>query len=123
MSGAKHPGGARAVDGGVDDGVDDGAGAARGRACHEDAPRALWVAEALEAHSGAFGVDVTFLLLGGAATVGLTLVLSSLLRRPGRVELIGGPPSDLLRARHEGAPEDEGARAPHDASPAGEEGA
>ena len=60
-----------------DDDNDDGDGDGHG----DGEPRVLWVRSAIDAHSGAFGVDVTFLLLGGASTIALTLLLSAILRR------------------------------------------
>ena len=47
----------------------------------EDEPRALFALPGLDPHSGGYAVDVTFLLLGGASTVAITLFLSALLRR------------------------------------------
>ena len=47
----------------------------------DDEPRVLWSLPGLAPHSGGFGADVTFLLLGGAGTIAITLFLSALLRR------------------------------------------
>ena len=45
-------------------------------------PRVLWTLPGHAPFSGGFAVDVTFLLLGGTATIAITLVLSALLRAP-----------------------------------------
>lgn len=44
------------------------------------APKVLWMRRGLEPHSGGLGIDVTFMLMGGAAGIGLTLAFAALLR-------------------------------------------
>ncbi len=46
----------------------------------ERRPRVLGVRPGVNPNSSSLGVDVTFLLLGSAATVAATLVLSAILR-------------------------------------------
>ena len=72
----------------------------------DDVPRVLWARTGLEPHSGALGIDVTFLLLGTASTIGLTLLASALLRarRGERVDVIGDPPPQPPAPAKDGAP-------------------
>ncbi len=55
-------------------------------------PRILSVRFGVNPNSSSLGIDVTFLLFGGAAAVLSGLVASVLLRGRGKVELHGDPP-------------------------------
>ena len=59
----------------------------------DDRPRVLSVRFGVNPNSSSLGIDVTFLLFGGAAAVLSGLVVSVLLRGRRRVELHGVPPS------------------------------
>jgi hypothetical protein len=56
-------------------------------------PRVLSVRFGANPNSSSLGVDVTYLLFGGAAVMGVSLVLSAWLRgrRPSAVEVVGQP--------------------------------
>ena len=60
----------------------------------DDRPRILGVRFGVNPNSSSLGIDVTFLLFGGAAAVFSGLLLSVLLRGRKRVELHGAPPSE-----------------------------
>jgi hypothetical protein len=71
----------------------------------DDEPRALFALPGLDPHSGGFAVDVTFLLLGGASTIAVTLLASALARaRSGeRVEVVGAEPASETKPNPLGA--------------------
>lgn len=58
----------------------------------DDRPRILSVRFGVNPNSSSLGIDVTFLLFGGAAAVLSGLVVSVLLRGRKKVELHGAPP-------------------------------
>lgn len=61
----------------------------------DDRPRILSVRFGVNPNSSSLGIDVTFLLFGGAAAVLSGLVVSVLLRGRKKVELHGAPPEKV----------------------------
>lgn len=64
----------------------------------DERPKVLGVRFGVNPNSSSLGVDVTFLLFGGAAALAASLVLSALLRGrsfwPGKVATHGPPPAN-----------------------------
>lgn len=70
----------------------------------DERPRVLGVRFGVNPNSSSLGVDVTFLLFGGALATAISLVLGAWLRgRRGKAEEVGAPVDDLPPA--ERAPE------------------
>lgn len=64
-------------------------------AAHDERPRVLGVRFGANPNSSSLGVDVSFLLFGGAAALGASLALSALLRAVRRPpQVVGAPPPE-----------------------------